>query len=276
MKNLRSYLMVAGDKEKHLNKIDELQCDAAMINLEDGVGNKEEALLLLKKIFKKTSLREKNKFIIVRINPLNESGLKEIRELNHLKPHAIRIPKIKTQQDIQDALKFIDDDIEIHLSIETKEGFENLKNFKLDRRVTTVYLGILDLLESLNLPQSLIKLDNPMIEYILSRFLIDSKIIGFKPIFFTYQEYKNEDEFVKWLLKGKSIGYEATSCISPGQVNIANEIFKKDEDELEKAKYIIKIFEENRDNGITGFSDLKFGFIDEPIYKNAKQILKNF
>ena len=34
-------------------------------------------------------------------------------------------------------------------------------------------------------------------------------------------------------------------------------------------------FEQNKKNGITGFSDERYGFIDEPIYKNAKQILKN-
>jgi len=274
-KNLKSYLMVAGDKEKHLSKIDVLSCDVAMINLEDGVGDKKEALKLLQNRFEKDGFQSKNKCIVVRINPLDESGIDEIKVLNQLKPHAIRIPKIKTKEDVQKALECIDKDIEIHLSIETKEGFENISKLKLDRRVTTVYLGILDLLESLELPQSLLKLENPMIDYILSRFLVESKIAGFKPIFLTYQDYKNTEEFTLWLQKAKLMGYRATSCISPTQVEIANEIFSNDETEIEKAKYIVKIFEENQANGITGFSDETYGFIDEPIYKNAKQILKN-
>jgi len=271
----KSYLMVAGDKEKHLSKIDELSCDVAMINLEDGVGDKKEALKLLQNRFEKDGFQSKNKFIVVRINPLDESGIDEIKVLNQLKPHAIRIPKIKTKEDVQKALEFIDEDIEIHLSIETKEAFDNLAQLKLDRRVTTVYLGILDLLESLELPQSLLKLENPMIDYLLSRFLIESKMAGFKPIFFTYQDYKNTEEFTKWLEIGKLMGYTATSCISPSQVEIANKIFQCDAKEIEKAQYIIEIFEQNKKNGITGFSDEKYGFIDEPIYKNAKQILKN-
>ena len=276
MKNLKSYLMIAGDKEKHLSKIDELSCDVAMINLEDGVADKQVALNLLEKRFKEGEFRVKNKFIVVRINPLDETGCEEIAVLNTLKPHAIRIPKIKGTADILKALELIDKEIEIHLSIETKEAFMSLSTFKLDERVTTVYLGILDLLESLELPQSLLKLDNPMIDYILSKFLVDSKIAGCKPIFLTYQDYKNTDEFTAWLLKAKMMGYTATSCISPTQVEIANEMFSNDENEIEKAKYIVKIFEENRANGTTGFSDELYGFIDEPIYKNAKQILKNF
>ncbi len=276
MKNLRSYLMVAADKEKHLSKIKELSCDAAMVNLEDGVFDKVGALELLSNRFSLSGFRATNKYVVVRINPIDETGYDEIVELNKLKPHAIRIPKIKTIDDVQKAIDLIDDDIEIHLSIETKEAFHNLSKLRLDKRVTTVYLGILDLLESLELPQNLLKLENPMIDYILSRFLVKSKTVGFKPVFLTYQDYKNTEEFTKWIQKAKMIGYTASSCISPTQAQIVNQIFSKDEKEIEKAKYIIKVFEENRVKGITGFSDGLYGFIDEPIYKDAKQILKNF
>lgn len=275
MKKLQSYLMVAGDKEKHLSKINELSCDVAVVNLEDGVFDKVGALELLSNRFSLNGFRTTNKYIVVRINPIEETGYDEIIELNKLKPHAIRIPKIKTIDDVQKAIDLIDEDIEVHLSIETKEAFHNLSKLRLDKRITTVYLGILDLLESLELPQNLLKPENPMIEYILSRFLVESKIVGFKPIFLTYQEYKNTEEFTKWIEKAKLMGYTASSCISPTQAQIVNQILSEDEKEIEKAKYIVKIFEENRINGITGFVDEKFGFVDEPIYKNAKQILKN-
>ncbi len=270
----KSYLMVAGDKEKHLSKINDLKCDVAMINLEDGVGDKEYALNLLRQTFALNGMRTNNKYIVVRINPLDETGLEEIKILNILKPHAIRIPKIKSVDEVKKALKAIDQEIDIHLSIETKEGFENLKSFKIDKRVTTVYLGILDLLESLVLPQNLLTLNNPTIHYILSKFLIESKMAGFNPIFFTYQDYKNTNEFKSWLDLAKNMGFEATSCISPSQVDIANKVFEIDSDEYEKAKYIVELFEANLQNKISGFSDEKYGFIDEPIYKNAKNIIK--
>ncbi|MBI3873998.1 MAG: CoA ester lyase [Arcobacter sp.] len=272
---LKSYLMVAGDKDKHLSKIDDLSCDVAMINLEDGVGNKEEALQLLESKFSSSGFRKINKYIVVRINPLDSSASEEIVVLNKLKPNAIRIPKVKSAEDVKLALKLIDDDIEVHLSIETKEAFLNILSLKLDKRVTTIYLGILDLFESLDLPQNILKLDNPTIHYILSKFLVDSKMAGFKPIFFTYQEYKNTDEFALWLELAKNMGYTATSCISPTQVEIANMIFEKDMKEYEKAKYIVEIFIKNKEKQITGFVDEKYGFIDEPIFKNAQNILKN-
>lgn len=268
----RSYLMVAGDKEKHLDKLPKLKCDVAMVNLEDGVFDKKSTREFLKEKFK-DGIKCENKQVIVRINPLNECGIEDIKSINTIKPHAIRIPKIKSVEDIEQALAYIHKDIDIHLSIETKEAFENLTKLKINKRVTTVYLGILDLFESLGLPQSLLDVNNPTVDYILSKFLIDSKIAGFYPVSFTYQDYKNNDEFTKWCKKVKNMGYTAKSAISPTQVEIINEIFNTNKEEIEKAKYIKKIFEEQKTNACTGFVDEKYGFIDEPIYKNALLVL---
>jgi len=269
---IKSALMVAGDKEKHLFKIPSLKCDIAIVNLEDGVYDKKKARQLVYDILPKL---EKTKCkIVVRINDLNTCGIEDIKMINKIKPYAIRVPKIKTIEDVKLACDLIDDGIEVHLSIETKEAFENLSKLKLNNNVTTVYLGILDLLQSLNLSQDILKLDNPMIDYILSKFLIDSKIANFIPISFVYQDYKNIDEFTKWCKKDKLLGFSAKGCISLGQVDIVNDIFKVDNDLLIKAKDIIKLFEENKNKSCTGFSHEKYGFIDEPIYKDALLYIK--
>ena len=272
----RSYLMVAADKQKHLNKLKDLKCDTAMINLEDGIFDKDFARNLLIKNFENSGLKINGKKIVVRINSLDSFGKDDISIINRLKPDAIRVPKIRDTNDIKTALNLIDKDIEVHLSIETKEAFENLSNFKIDKRVTTAYLGILDLLESLELPQSLLNLSNPTIDYLLSKFLIDSKIAGLIPVSFTYQNYENINEFTQWCKKVKNMGYTAKSCISPMQVDIVNEIFNINNKDIIKAKYIKKVFEEQKALGCTGFSDNKYGFIDEPIYKDAILLLDKF
>jgi len=66
----------------------------------------------------------------------------------------------------------------------------------------------------------------------------------------------------------------AKVAISPTQVDIINKCFKTDEKDIQKAKYIKKIFEKNKQNGISGFVDKKYGFIDEPIYKDALLLLR--
>ena len=266
-----SYLMVAGDKQKHLDKLDTLKCHIPIINLEDGVYDKNKARSL---VFDNL-INKNNKNIVIRVNDLTTCGKEDIEVINKLKPKAIRVAKIKTKEDVYDALNLIDDDIEVHLSIETKEALKNLESLKVNNRVTTVYLGILDMLESLKLPQSLVQLDNPSIDYILSRFLISSKIAQFEAVSFVYQDYKNIAEFTAWCKKEKALGFTSKVCISPSQVEIVNEVHKIDELELKKAKYIINIFEKNRKNKNTAIEDEYYGFIDEPIYKDALLFAKN-
>jgi len=271
---INSALMVAGDKQKHLDNINNLKCDIAIINLEDAVFDKKYARQLVYDHL--TNHTYSNKKIVIRVNSLQECGIEDIKLLNSVKPDAIRVPKIKTVKDIQTALKLINKDIEVHLSIETKEAFNNLTKLKIDQRVTTVYLGILDLLESLDINQNILKLNNPTIDYILSKFLIDSKIAGFLPISFIYQDYKNIEEFTLWCKKEKSMGFESKACISPSQVDIVNNIFKISTSEIAKATYIKEIFEKARLSGNSSIKDDKYGFIDEPIYKDAILTLKKF
>jgi len=265
----KSYLMVAGDKQKHLDKLDKLLCDIAIVNLEDGVFDKNYA----RELVYNNLLKRDNSDIVVRINSLDSCGKEDIKLINKIKPKAIRVPKIKTLDDIKIALDLICDDIEVHLSIETKEIFNILTQVKLDPRVSAVYLGILDLLVSLDLPQSILNISNSTIDYILTKFLVDSKIAGVEAISFVYQEYQNLEQFAKWCQKEKDLGFKAKACISLPQVDIVNKIFAYDLDKITKAKKIVKLFEEHRSKGITGFIHIKYGFIDEPIYKDALNIL---
>ncbi|MGE4455984.1 MAG: CoA ester lyase [Arcobacteraceae bacterium] len=269
---IKSVLMVAGDNEKHLNKIPNLKCDIAMINLEDGMFDKDKARVMVYEKLK--TLKCETPKIVVRVNSLDTCGEEDIKLINKVKPYAIRVAKIKTKEDVKKAINLIDKDIQVHLSIETKEAFNSISEFKLDARVTTLYLGILDLLESLMLPQSILTLGNPTIEYILSKFLIDSKTHGFYPVSFTYQDYRNLGEFEDWCAKEKKMGFTAKSCISPDQVDIVNRTFAPNSKEIEKAKYIIEKFESMKKTGCTGFVDEKYGFIDEPIYKHALLVVK--
>ena len=70
------------------------------------------------------------------------------------------------------------------------------------------------------------------------------------------------------------MGFDAKGCISPQQVKQVQALFSMDEKSMERARHIVKVFEENRAVGVTGFSDAKYGFIDEPIYKGALALLK--
>jgi citrate lyase subunit beta/citryl-CoA lyase len=269
----KSNMMLNPLKLKHLNRIDNLDADMITLNLEDAIApsRKKEALYNIALFL--SHLKESKSFIIVRTNPLDEGGKEEIDFLNSFSFDAVRVAKIKTREEILEIDKLLNSKKEIHISLETKEAFHNLANFGGIDRFTTANIGILDLLTSLGLPQSLVTHENPTIHYILSKFLVDSKIAGVNPISFMFQEYKDVEGFRKWCELEKKMGFTTKACMGPLQVQIANEVFSIDNDVLIRANHIKHVFEESAKNGENGFMDMKYGFIDEPIYRDALLVL---
>lgn len=271
--DFRSVLMLSCNNIKHLSKIQSLEADCIMLNLEDGVSKEDKHFALVLCAIFLVKHRECDKKLVVRVNALDEGGYEEITYLNQFMPDAIRVPKIKNKKEVDNVLALLNEDIELHLSIETSEAWHNLSTLKGNLRVTTFYLGILDLFADMKLSHNLINLNNPTMKYMLSHFLITCKAMRVKPVSFVYQEFKNLDEFSLWLDLEKSMGYNAKGCISPDQVRLANEKFVDDEAQIQRAKVIVKLFEMHKKSGVTGFVDEEYGFIDEPIYKGALALL---
>lgn len=272
-KDFRSVLMLSCNNFEHLMKIDTVEADCIILNLEDGVSKEDKPFgLVLCAIFLSHHKRCDKK-LIVRVNSLVEGGYEEITYLNQFMPDAIRVPKIRNAKEIESVYELLDEKTELHLSIETSGAWANLSQLKIDKRVTTFYLGILDLFADMSLPQSLITRDNPVMLHILSQFLVTCRVIGVRPVSFVFQDFKNLEEFEKWIALERSMGYDAKGCISPEQAKLVNKMFANDEREMIRAKTIIRLFELKREEGITGFEDEQFGFIDEPIYKGALALL---
>jgi len=270
----RSVLMLSCNNIKHLSKIESLEADCIMLNLEDGVSKQDKPFALVLAAIFLTKIQKSDKKLVVRVNALEEGGYEEITYLNQFMPDAIRVPKIQNREEVITVLALLNEDIELHLSIETAQAWHNLHRLAVNRRVTGFYLGILDLFADMGLPHSLINLENPTMHYMLSHFLVTTKAMKVKPISFVFQEYQDTDTFLKWLELEKRMGYDAKGCIAPKQVSLVNEMFINKEKEIQRAKIIVKLFEMHRNEGITGFVDEEFGFIDEPIYKGALNLLE--
>ncbi|EIF51498.1 CoA ester lyase [Sulfurovum sp. AR] len=269
----RSNMMLNPLNLKHLNRIDDHPADMITLNLEDAIAPSRKKEALHNIAFFLSHMEHSNSFIIVRTNPLHEGGAEEIAFLNDFGFDAVRVAKVKNQAEIAQALTLLSADKELHISLETKEAFESLSALRIDERLTTANLGILDLLTSLGLPQSLVTLNNPTIDYILSKFLVDAKTSGIHPISFMFQEYNDTETFKAWCEREKMMGFETKACMGPKQVQITNEIFHTNRDEIERALHIKEAFETHAAQGINGFMDEKYGFIDEPIYRDSLLVL---
>ena len=271
----RSNMMLNPLKLTHLNRMNESEADMITLNLEDAIApsRKKEALHNIALFL--SHMEHSNSFIIVRTNPLDMGGAEEIAFLNDFSFDAVRVAKVRNNAQIEQALALLSKDKELHISLETKEAFTSLSTFGTDKRLTTANLGILDLLTSLGLPQSLVTQNNPTIDYILSKFLVDAKTAGIHPISFMFQEYNDTETFRSWCEYEKIMGFESKACMGPKQVSIANEVFSINKYEIARAEHIKTTFESHSAKGINGFMDKLYGFIDEPIYRDSLLILNN-
>ncbi|QCT95056.1 aldolase [Caminibacter mediatlanticus TB-2] len=258
----RSALMVSGHNVKHLNKIDELPADIVILNLEDGVPKEKKEIAKIMIAIFLSYIEKIDKEIVIRVNSLDEGGIKEIEFLDNFSFNAFRIPKVNSLEDIDNV--FLKTEKDIHLSIETKNSFFNLKEFT-HPKIKAFYIGIYDLLNSLNISHSIIDINNPLIHNILSNFSLTSHYINITPIGFVYQHYKDLEGFINWCKLQKNLGIKGVGCITPNQCIIANSIF---DENLEFAKKIVEKFEKEGPFTINGL------YVDEPIYKNYKQLLK--
>ena len=266
----RSNMMLNPLNLKHLNSIDKSEADMITLNLEDAIapGRKKEALHNIALFL--SHLEASKSCIIVRVNPLDAGGEEEIVFLNEFGFDAVRVAKVRNQTEIARALTLLAPDKELHISLETKEAFASLATLRIDERLTVANLGILDLLASLGLPQSIVQIGNPTIDYILSKFLVDAKTAGIHPISFIFQEYNDTETFRRWCEREKTMGFESKACMGPKQVSIANEVFGISADAIARAEHIKARFETEAARGNNGFMDERYGiFIDEPIYRDA-------
>ncbi len=270
----RSNMMLNPLNLKHLNRIDRLDTDTVTLNLEDAIApsRKREALYNIALFV--SHLKARQSTIVVRLNPIGAGGEEEIAFLRDFPIDAVRIPKVRSHTEIEKALSLLNEEKELHISLETKEGLEKLSGFRYER-LTTANLGILDLLGDLALPQSLVTHDNPTVHYLLAKFLVDAKTAGITPIGFMYQAYADEAGFRRWCKLEKKMGYRGKACMGPKQVAIANAIFDDDAESIARARYIKRRFEEEAARNNNGFWDEKLSlFIDEPIYRDALNTLK--
>lgn len=271
----RSAMMVSTHNLKHLSKIPTLETECVMLNLEDGVSTEQKPYALVLCAMTLASHPKIDKKMVVRVNALDEGGAEEIAFLNPFMPDAIRVPKVRSTEDVRRIAELVEEGIEIHLSIETKEAWLALSQLAISPRITTYYLGVLDLFADLELSQSLLTNDNPTVHYMLAHFLMTSRACGVKPVSFVYQDFKNDDALREWLELEKKMGFDAKGCISPAQVSLIHQIFGHSESEIARCRELVRLFEEHRSKGISGFVDERFGFIDEPIYKGALAVLNS-
>ncbi len=205
MSTFSSVSIVDCNNIKQLNAIKSIDSECIMLDLTN-VKEEDRHLALLFCAVYLSLHKQYEKKLIVKVNSLNSGGYEEVTYLNQFMPDAIVVSSINNSKEVQNILALLNEDIELHLSIQTSESWHNLATLRCELRVSTFYLDIENLFESMQLDESIINLENPTMRYILSHFLVTSKAMGVKPVSFLCKDSSQESS---WLEFEKSMGYDS-------------------------------------------------------------------
>lgn len=273
----RSLLFVPADKEKMLGKINALQSDIVLLDLEDAValGDKDYARNLLIEHF-----HEINKPVFIRINSIStddfQKDIQFIRNLKHADAlQGIMLPKASAKGDITELIHHLtlieqenqyESNLRIIPLVETALGVKNAYEIaSANDRVLQLAFGGVDYLGDIDGQATA---NEHELLFARSQIVVSSRSAAInKPIDTVFTNIQDLTGFMNSCHYAKSLGFGGKLLIHPSQVDTSNEVFSPSSEEVEQAKKIIKSTENNN-----GAFQLDGKMIDKPIIEKARRI----
>jgi citrate lyase subunit beta/citryl-CoA lyase len=161
--------------------------------------------------------------------------------------------------------------IAIQLLIETAKGVIHAYPSAIaSKRVNSLIFGAVDYTKDMR-----VKLTSEGVEqfYARSHTAVAARAAGCIAIDCPFVDFKNIEAFEKSTREGRQMGYEGRMLIHPTQIEPSNRIYSPAPEDVEWAKGVVKVFEEEGiAKGMAAVS-YKGKMVDTPVYDNARTIL---
>ncbi|MEE8295325.1 MAG: CoA ester lyase [Sphingomonadales bacterium] len=246
---LRSVLYVPGDNPRALDKIAELNPDAVILDLEDGV-NPDERGEARARIAEVLASPPNGIYLTVRVNPVGSEWVKD--DLNCLldnPPHAIVFPKIGTTLEMEKvevllSERGIDGGVKLWAMIETPIGVLNSREIAFSTpRLECLVMGTSDLVKDLHAAHTL---DRSPVLYSLSQCVLAARARGMSIIDGVHIGLMDMPGYLAACQQGADLGFDGKTIIHPVQLKGANAAFGPDEKAIKKAEKIVAAFKAAR------------------------------
>ena len=303
----RSTLAVPGAKPKFFEKAAAGAADVVFFDLEDSVPPdlKEEARKNV--IAALNDLDFSGKSVSVRINGLDTHymyrDVVDVVEQAGNKLDLILVPKVGCAADIYavdmlltqiEQAKGIKKRIGLELLVETPLGLHNIDEIAAaSPRNESILFGSADYAAAAAMQIRMIGGPNPdyhvltdadaagerqvhwgdMWHYPLARLVAAARANGLRPIDGPFADIKDTDGWMASAQRARTLGCEGKMAIHPSQVELANELFKPSEKDVEHARRIMEAMEEAEKSG-AGAVTLDGKMIDIASIRQAETTVK--
>jgi citrate lyase subunit beta/citryl-CoA lyase len=274
-----SRLYLPGNTPKMMLGAASHQPHGIILDLEDAVApsKKAEARLLARNALRHVDFGAAER--MVRINQL-PLGLTDLRQIV---PHGVQlvlIPKCETAAAIEavnaeiEAIQHaqrLTQEIYLMPIIETCRGILNAAAMAAaGPNVVALAIGLEDYTADLGVKRTV---EGSESFYARSHLVTVCKAFGLQAIDSVFSDFGDADGLTQSVARSKALGFEGMGCIHPKQIPIVHAGYAPDAAEIEKAKKIVRAFEEAGKKGL-GVVALGTKMIDPPVVDRAQQVIE--
>lgn len=283
---MRSWLFIPGDSERKLAKLDTLEADAVILDLED-------AVLPASKTVARQRVRDtldarpgpRGRPLWVRINPLEGPlALEDLAAVVGGRPDGVMLPKFSTVAELQRldaalAALEVRENLApgsvplVAVATETARSLFELGALgRVGPRLQGITWGAEDLAVDLGAAANRDEEGRWLPTYQLARSLVlaGAAAAGIQAIDTVYTNFRDPAGLRESCRHARRDGFTGKLAIHPDQVAIINEAFTPDEDECRWAREVLAAFEAG---GGEGALSLDGKLLDAPHLRQAERIL---
>ncbi len=272
----RSLLFIPGNNPSMIQNADVFPADGVIFDLEDSVDIKEKdnARNLIGNYLTETSTYPS--MVVLRVNQVDtEFFEKDLGLLATGKIDYILLPKagvdslgILEEKLVEYEKQYDLSEIKVLALVESAKAIIEVFKIAKHKRVEGILLGAEDLCNDLEIGRSD---EGTEILFARSRVIYACASNNIVSIDTPNTSISDEAHLRKDCLNAKNLGMKAKSAIHPNQLEIINEIFSPSKKDIEWAKDVIKLAEDNIGKGAFSY---KGKMIDKPLILKAEKIIE--
>jgi citrate lyase subunit beta/citryl-CoA lyase len=285
---IRSWLFVPGDSERKQQKGPQNPADALILDLEDSVSDdRQDIAREMTRAFLKAHADRDRQRLYVRINPLDTPlSLPDLAAVMPGAPDGIVLPKVHSAAEVNRLSTMLD-------ILEVREGLEagstriccvatetaaSLTTFHtylddVSPRLSALTWGGEDLSAALgastNRHPKTGEYDAPF-QLARTLCLSTARAIGAQPVGVVFTDFRDNDGLRAECLYDLRSGFIGKIAIHPGQTEVINEAFTPSAEDVDYARRVVEVFEQNPGLGTVGMDGK---MLDMPHLKQARNVL---
>lgn len=290
----RSCLTVPGSDTRMLHKARSLPADQVVLDLEDAVAfdSKDAARQLVVAALRESDWQSPARF--VRVNdvttPWTLADLTTLVEGAGSSLHGVVVPKVAAAAQVH----FVDllltqlerasgmpvGSVAVELQIETAGGLRDISSLlAASGRVEAITFGPGDLATDLGLPATVVGAPQDGYpgdhwHHVRSTIVIEARAAGVQALDGPYAAVRDLDGFRELAVRSRSLGFDGTWVLHPGQVAIANEVYGVDRAEFERASDLVDAYAAEQQGRGRGAAMFGMEMMDEATRRQAALCLE--